>query len=174
LWSTIAPATDGMPSETFLRKGVTYSVATKEVVDCLFCRIINGKEPANFVNPLQPNPNLVAFRTINPATSTHLLITPRKHIANVASLTKAEVPLLQEMKTFGLSLLSPEQRERKPLLVFHCPPWNSIDHLHLHVIADPSRMSFFNAFFKYQPLTLWCTDVDSLINKLQQGSGGGP
>jgi len=163
-----------MPSETFLRKGVTYSVVTKEVVDCLFCRIINGKEPASFISPPLANPNLVAFRTINPATSTHLLITPRRHIQNVASLTKAEVPLLQEMKTFGLSLLTPEQREKQPLLLFHCPPWNSIDHLHLHVIAEPSRMSFFNAFFKYAPGTLWCADVDVLINKLQQGSGGGP
>ena len=155
---------------TILRKGVLYASDKTTVLDCLFCRIIAGKEPATSVTPLVPNPDLFAFKTIAPATHTHILVSPRRHIQNIDALSAADVPLLQEMKAYGLSLLRADQ-QKDALLCFHCPPWNSIDHLHLHVIADRSSMTFFNGFFKYLPKTSWCQDIDSVLSRLQQSNG---
>lgn len=152
---------------TYLKKGVTYNSANNAIVDCLFCRIIKGSEPASMIDP--STPDLVAFKTINPATNYHILITPRKHISNAGALMTGcaeDIALLENMKQYGKSLLTEEQR-KDALFCFHMPPWNSIDHLHLHVIANRSTMSFWNGFFKYLPGTNWCTDVDSLINKLK-------
>ena len=148
-------------------KGVTYASDKTTVLDCLFCRIIAGKEPSSAITPPTPNPNLYAFKTINPATSLHLLISPVKHIKNVDALTPSDLPLLEEMKAFGASMLT-EQQQKDALFVFHMPPWNSIDHLHLHVIAERSTMTFFNGYFKYLPGTAWCQSVDSIITKLRR------
>jgi histidine triad (HIT) family protein len=47
------------------------------VDDCLFCKIINGDIPADKVFE---NERLLAFRDINPAAPTHILIIPKIHI----------------------------------------------------------------------------------------------
>lgn len=149
-----------------VRKGVTYA-ADNAVVDCLFCRIIAGKEQSTMVKPSIPHPDLLAFFTINPSTDCHILVTPRLHIQNVDALTKHDIPLLEDMQRFGNSLLTTEQ-QKDSLLVFHLPPWNSIDHLHLHVIANRSTMSFFNGYFKYLPGTAWCNTIDTVIARLKK------
>ena len=149
-----------------VRKGVTYA-ADNAVVDCLFCRIIAGREHSTMVKPPTPHPDLVAFLTINPSTDCHILVTPRRHIQNVDALTKQDIPLLEDMLRFGNSLLTDAQKQDS-LFVFHLPPWNSIDHLHLHVIANRSTMSFFNGYFKYLPGSAWCASIDSVIARLKK------
>jgi hypothetical protein len=49
---------------------------------------------------------------------------------------------------------------------FHVPPWNSIDHLHLHAIARLNTMGF-KSSIKYMPNTYYCQTADSLIATLQ-------
>ena len=164
-----------------IRKGVTYA-ADNTVLDCLFCRIIAGKEPCTVVQSqshaqsqaqsqsqaqTSSHPSLMGFLTINPATDLHILVTPRRHIQNIDALTKQDVPLLEEMRQFGSSLLTSDQ-QKDALYVFHLPPWNSIDHLHLHVIAHKSSMGFFNGYFKYLPGTPWCATIDTVIDRLNK------
>jgi histidine triad (HIT) family protein len=56
--------------------------------DCLFCRIVTGEVPAEIVGD---NDHAVAFRDINPAAPTHILVIPRQHLANLAEVA-AEAP----------------------------------------------------------------------------------
>lgn len=51
--------------------------------ECLFCRIIAGTLPTEFV---YEDDHVVAFRDINPAAPLHVLVVPRAHIETVADL----------------------------------------------------------------------------------------
>lgn len=48
--------------------------------DCLFCKIVSGEIPSKEV---YSDDEFFAFEDINPAAPTHLLIVPKKHIANI-------------------------------------------------------------------------------------------
>jgi len=53
-------------------------------------------------------------------------------------------------------------------LCFHVPPFNSVNHLHLHVLAPASRMTWFNGSVKYNSKLPWCADVDDVIRAVRE------
>ena len=55
--------------------------------DCLFCRILAGEVPADVVRETGLS---LAFRDITPQAPTHVLVIPRRHVADLAEL--AEYP----------------------------------------------------------------------------------
>ena len=52
--------------------------------DCIFCRIIAGEIPSDQV---YQDDDVVAFRDINPVAPVHLLIVPRRHVADILDLS---------------------------------------------------------------------------------------
>ena len=63
-------------------------------MDCVFCQIIAGKIPTEF---LYQDARVVVFRDINPAAPTHLLIVPKKHILSLAHLAETEIAIIGHM-----------------------------------------------------------------------------
>lgn len=63
---------------------------------CLFCRIIAGEIPGDFV---WQDDDVVAFRDIAPKAPVHVLVVPRKHVANVGELALSDPDLLAAMTT---------------------------------------------------------------------------
>jgi histidine triad (HIT) family protein len=61
---------------------------------CLFCKIIEGKIPADIVFR---NDNVVAFNDIAPQAPTHILIIPTLHVENGAELAKASPTITAEL-----------------------------------------------------------------------------
>ena len=55
--------------------------------DCLFCKIIAGHIPATII---RETATTIAFRDINPQAPTHVLVIPRVHYPDAASLAAAE------------------------------------------------------------------------------------
>lgn len=55
--------------------------------DCLFCKILAGDVPATIVRETE---STVAFRDINPQAPTHVLIIPKVHYPDAASLAVAD------------------------------------------------------------------------------------
>jgi histidine triad (HIT) family protein len=53
--------------------------------DCLFCRIVAGEVPAEAV---AENEAALAFRDVNPAAPTHVLVVPRAHYANLVEVAE--------------------------------------------------------------------------------------
>ncbi|MET7637918.1 histidine triad nucleotide-binding protein [Streptomyces sp. NPDC005438] len=58
--------------------------------DCLFCKIVAGEVPATVVRETDTT---LAFRDINPQAPTHVLVIPRAHYPDAASLAN-EAPEL--------------------------------------------------------------------------------
>mmetsp|Transcript_11079 Transcript_11079/g.18594 ORF Transcript_11079/g.18594 Transcript_11079/m.18594 type:complete len:156 (+) Transcript_11079:130-597(+) len=60
-----------------------------------------------------------------------------------------------------------EEHANDALFCFHVPPFNSIDHLHLHAIASPKRMSRMTRM-KYSVDSYYCESAESAITILEQ------
>jgi diadenosine tetraphosphate (Ap4A) HIT family hydrolase len=154
-------------------KGVAYG-PEGQVVSCLFCRIISREEPGAIV---LENSKMVAFKTIAPASSNHLLIVPREHRANVHSLSgKEDADLVKEMKKFAVEALREDgcpvdgvdcTLEGTSQFSFHVPPWNSIDHLHLHAIGNRQSMSLAGAL-KYWEGSFYCWSADEAVENIKK------
>lgn len=146
------------------RKGVSYD-SNQNVIDCLFCRIQNHQEPARIV---YEDSEHCVFKTIAPASPLHLLVTPKKHVQNVESLKGEEdAQLVQKLVDVGRKVLG--EKGETALFCFHIPPWNSIDHLHLHAIADTDQMNLLGRI-KYFPYTFYCQSADAVIATIKNRS----
>ena len=56
--------------------------------DCIFCKIANKEINSNLV---YEDESVVAFRDLNPQAPQHILIVPKKHIANITELDDKEI-----------------------------------------------------------------------------------
>jgi len=147
----------------FVNKGVTYDGEGNRV-RCLFCRIQTGEEPGKIV---YEDEKFVVFHTIKPITHLHLLVTPREHIANAKSLSGNKgADLIEELVEIGKKALGPQYADEAQYC-FHIPPWNSIDHLHLHAIADAHTMSCVNRMKYPNGEYGHCRSAKGLINELR-------
>jgi histidine triad (HIT) family protein len=96
--------------------------------DCIFCKIVKGEIPTKFEKETK---DLVVFKDIHPKASTHLLIVPKKHIADIreetgviwASIGKLAVKLSEELKLKGFRL------------VHNAGNAAEIPHMHVHFLG---------------------------------------
>ena len=83
------PAVEGVCGES--SPGRRYDCA---VADCLFCKITAGDIPAERV---AESSRTLAFRDINPQAPTHVLVIPKDHYPDLASLASSDAGLLAEV-----------------------------------------------------------------------------
>ncbi|RZU77583.1 histidine triad (HIT) family protein [Micromonospora kangleipakensis] len=62
--------------------------------DCLFCRIVAGEIPATIV---RETATTLAFRDIDPKSPVHVLVIPKEHYADVATLAQGDPALAGEV-----------------------------------------------------------------------------
>jgi len=70
-------------------------------MDCVFCQIIAGKIATDF---LYQDARIVAFRDINPAAPTHILIVPKKHFQSLADLPEDKMAITGHMVKIATKL----------------------------------------------------------------------
>jgi histidine triad (HIT) family protein len=105
------------------------------VQDCVFCKILAGELPADFVFR---NGRIAVFKDIRPHAPVHLLVVPEKHIRSVNDIRPEDGNLLAEMlfvaketaKTAGVA-------ESGYKLLFNVERGGGqvIFHLHLHILG---------------------------------------
>src|SRR4051812_33207160 len=103
--------------------------------DCLFCGIIAGDVPSTEVLSTD---DVYAFRDINPAAPTHVLIVPRAHLENAAALGAEHGDVLARLVLAAQQVAAQEGiAESGYRLVFNVgdDALNSVPHLHLHVLG---------------------------------------
>jgi diadenosine tetraphosphate (Ap4A) HIT family hydrolase len=162
---------------TYTRKGVEYSSSTQEVVDCLFCRI-TSKDPREPSVIVDENEKYVTFENKFPTTSSHLLISPKQHIRNIKSLAGPNgAVIIEEMVAAAKDALRKTKLSDAEIagtrFCFHIPPYNSIDHLHLHAISRTHEMDYIG-WLKYYPDSFYCKTADSIIRELKADNNRPP
>ena len=104
-------------------------------MDCLFCKIVNGEIPTDF---LYENENIVVFKDINPQAPVHLLIVPKKCIRSINDLTKSDSQIISEMIFVGKEMAAKEgvsESGYKLLYNVEKGGGQEIFHLHLHLFG---------------------------------------
>jgi histidine triad (HIT) family protein len=102
---------------------------------CLFCKIVAGEIPSTEVASSE---RTYAFRDIDPAMPTHVLVVPREHIESADSVRPEHGDILAEMFDTAQQVARSENVEgRGYRLVFNVgdEAQNSVPHLHLHVLG---------------------------------------
>lgn len=72
--------------------------------DCPFCKIVRGELPATKVRETD---RLLAFRDLHPQAPTHVLVIPKDHHPDVASMAAADGALAGELVNEGTRSRSP-------------------------------------------------------------------
>lgn len=101
-------------------------------MDCLFCKIIAGEIPCTKV---YEDETVLAFRDINPQAPTHVLVIPKKHMANIlecdgetmrALLSAIQIVAKQEnVAADGFRIVSNCGKNGA----------QSVNHLHIHLMG---------------------------------------
>ena len=63
-------------------------------MECIFCRIAEGKIPSDVV---YQDDTVMAFKDIHPKAPTHILIIPKKHITSLAEISPEDLPVVTHM-----------------------------------------------------------------------------
>jgi histidine triad (HIT) family protein len=103
--------------------------------DCLFCRIVAGEVPAEVIDQ---DELVIAFRDINPAAPTHVLVIPRRHVESAAELGETDGDLLGRIVAMANRVAGSEGiAERGYRLVTNIgdDAGQSVHHLHVHVLG---------------------------------------
>jgi len=102
---------------------------------CIFCKIISGELPSKIV---LRDEQATAFRDINPAAPTHILIVPNKHIASVNVLESEDEQLIGHLFSVAGQLAKNEGIDKDGYrLITNTGPHagQTVFHIHVHLIG---------------------------------------
>ena len=109
--------------------------------DCIFCKIITGEIPGEIV---YQDEQATAFRDINPAAPTHILIIPQEHIASINDITPDDEGLVGHLFSVARQLAEQEGiQESGYRLIINTGPdaGQAVFHIHLHLLGG-KRMRY--------------------------------
>lgn len=103
--------------------------------DCVFCTIIQGGIPTEF---LYESENVVAFRDIHPIAPVHVLIIPKTHIVSVNDVTAQDQNVMGELFVAARQIvqnLGIADDGYKLLVRTGVHGGQEVPHVHMHVIG---------------------------------------
>jgi len=103
--------------------------------NCVFCEIITGEKPADFV---YQGDSVVAFKDMNPHAPVHILLVPKKHIRSINDLTEADRPVIAELIFKAQEIAREFGIDRSGFrLAFNVERGGGqfVFHLHLHLVG---------------------------------------
>lgn len=105
------------------------------MTDCLFCRIVKGEIPSTNVFR---DEQATAFRDINPAAPTHILIVPNEHIDSVNTLADDDEQLIGHLFTIAKRLAAQEgihEGGYRLIMNTNAHAGQTVFHIHLHLLG---------------------------------------
>ncbi|MFJ4768533.1 histidine triad nucleotide-binding protein [Streptomyces uncialis] len=108
-------------------------MAGEPQADCLFCKIVAGDVPATVVRETDTT---IAFRDINPQAPTHILVIPKVHHPDAASLAAAEPQIAADVLKEAAEVAAQEQATSYRI-VFNTGSGagQTVFHAHAHVLG---------------------------------------
>jgi histidine triad (HIT) family protein len=108
-------------------------VAGEPQADCLFCKIVAGEVPATVVRETDTT---VAFRDINPQAPTHVLVIPKAHHRDAASLAAADPALAADvLREAGEVARGDDAPSYRVVFNTGSGAGQTVWHVHAHVLA---------------------------------------
>ena len=105
------------------------------MTECIFCKIIKGEIPSTNVSR---DEQVTAFRDINPAAPTHILILPNKHIDSVNVLIDDDEQLIGHLFTTAKNIAAQEDIAEggyRLIINTNAHAGQTIFHIHLHLLG---------------------------------------
>lgn len=108
---------------------------------CTFCDIVQSDEKKQVIYRDTKN---IIIKDIRPASKSHILVIPKDHVQNI---TTASFDIVTSLIETGSQYLSSNRYYQQVastndvLMGFHKPPYNSVYHLHLHIVYPISSMN---------------------------------
>ncbi|EIM90893.1 HIT-like protein [Stereum hirsutum FP-91666 SS1] len=142
---------------------------------CVFCSV----SVANGFDIVAEDDLFVVFKDHNPSARLHLLVVPKRHVKSVKILTKVDVDMLRQMEQLGHSTLSILEASDTYdcRMGFHIPPFNSVNHLHLHVFSLPFLSWYKKVKYPWRKGTsphdkgwTWFVEIGQAIRILERGA----
>ena len=102
---------------------------------CLFCKIVSGEIKGTIVFH---DDQATAFRDINPAGPTHILIVPNRHIESVNVLESGDEPLMGHLFSVAGQLAKSEgidQSGYRLIINTGADGGQTVFHIHVHLIG---------------------------------------
>ena len=102
--------------------------------DCIFCKIANRELGTELV---YESDDVVAFPDIHPQAPVHILIIPKKHLANIGEIGPGDEGLLDQIGAAVKELAAKYQLDDGYRLVTNCGPagGQTVPHLHFHLLG---------------------------------------
>jgi len=103
--------------------------------NCLFCQIVDGKIPAEFVHK---DDFCVVIRDINPQAPLHVLVIPRDHIESLDDASQKDEGLLGHLLRVGARVandLGHGESGYRSVINTGAGAGQSVLHLHVHVLG---------------------------------------
>ncbi len=104
-------------------------------MDCLFCKIIERKIPAQIVHE---DEHAVAIQDIHPQAPVHLLVIPRKHLVALSDASAEDAALLGHLHVIAARLAHERGMESsgfRTVINNGAGAGQSVFHLHVHVLG---------------------------------------
>lgn len=103
--------------------------------DCIFCKIITGDIPSTNV---YSDKQITAFRDLNPAAPTHILIVPNRHIDSINLITHEDEQIIGHLFVAAKHLAAREgiaESGYRLIINTNADAGQTIFHIHLHLLG---------------------------------------
>ncbi len=107
--------------------------------DCIFCKIIKGEAPANFV---YKDDDMVVFHNTRPSAPVHVLIVPVEHIESANALEEKHSPIISKMMLKAkeiAEILGIRDSGYKLVINVGSGGGQIIFHMHIHMLGGWDR-----------------------------------
>ena len=121
----------------FLEEGrwSDYMNEVEENNDCLFCKIVEKKIPADIVYESE---DIIAFKDIEPKAPIHCLIIPKKHISTINDIDGSNsniIGLMYEAAAQLARTLNVDKDGYRVVMNCNSNGGQTVYHIHLHFLA---------------------------------------
>ena len=104
--------------------------------DCIFCKIVDGKIPAQKV---YEDEDILAFNDINPARPVHVLVIPKRHITSLATASVDDTAVLGRIlaKANEIAVTQGSPDGFRVIINTGRVGQQEVPHLHAHIVGGP-------------------------------------
>lgn len=110
-----------------------------KILDCLFCKIVDGEIPSNIV---YEDEKIIAFKDTNPQAPVHVLLIPKEHIESANHLNEDHKELVGHIYIVAKDLSKELGLDNGYRIVNNCSKdgGQTVDHIHFHLLGGRQLM----------------------------------